>query len=181
MLRTTRFCLLLVLLLCVPNARGQHHDHGVDHAHHSTYVGHQHREIKALSPEEAMGLLEGQGLGFALAAELNGYPGPRHVLDLSAGLNLTDDQVHRTQDIFDAMQDEAMRLGSDIVALEQHLDSLFATQAINAVALDRIVGEIGARRAALRRVHLQAHLDLYSVLTEAQRRHYAVLRGYEPH
>jgi hypothetical protein len=32
-------------------------------------------------------------MGMAKAAELNGYPGPRHVLDLSPELHLTDAQT----------------------------------------------------------------------------------------
>jgi hypothetical protein len=47
------------------------------------YAGHQERPIKALAPEEVAGLLGGEGMGYALAAELNHYPGPRHVLDLA--------------------------------------------------------------------------------------------------
>jgi hypothetical protein len=46
------------------------------------YAGQQNRTIKALSDEDIVGLLKGDGMGFAKAAELNGYPGPKHVLDL---------------------------------------------------------------------------------------------------
>ncbi|MGH7485986.1 MAG: hypothetical protein ACREMY_10365, partial [bacterium] len=45
------------------------------------YAGQQSREIKALSQEEAAGLLAGKGMGFAKAAELNGFAGPAHVLE----------------------------------------------------------------------------------------------------
>jgi hypothetical protein len=34
-------------------------------------------------------------MGLALAAELNGYPGPRHAIDLANQLRLTADQVSR--------------------------------------------------------------------------------------
>jgi hypothetical protein len=47
----------------------------------SPYAGQAGREIKALSREEVEGLLAGQGMGYAKAAELNRYPGPAHVLE----------------------------------------------------------------------------------------------------
>ena len=36
-------------------------------------------------------------MGLALAAELNGYPGPRHVLDLADQLGLTPEQQVEAQ------------------------------------------------------------------------------------
>ena len=50
-------------------------------------------------------------MGFALPAELNGYPGPRHVLDLADGLELTEVQAERTQELFECMQREAIATG----------------------------------------------------------------------
>jgi hypothetical protein len=46
------------------------------------YAGMQARPIKALSAEQIADLKAGRGMSLALAAELNGYPGPRHVLEL---------------------------------------------------------------------------------------------------
>jgi hypothetical protein len=40
-------------------------------------------------------LLSGQGSGFAKPAELNGYPGPAHVLELAGPLGLDAPQLHR--------------------------------------------------------------------------------------
>ena len=54
----------------------------------SPYAGQVNAPIKALTAEEQAALLDGQGAGFAKAAELNGYPGPKHVLELSAQLGL---------------------------------------------------------------------------------------------
>src|SRR5579872_6516636 len=68
------------------------------------YAGLQSREIKALSREEIAELRAGQGMGLALAAELNGYPGPRHVLDFANQLGLTDEQRMRILELFDAMK-----------------------------------------------------------------------------
>ena len=55
---------------------------------HSPYAGQEKREIKALSQEDVEGYLTGQGMGFAKAAELNQYPGPKHVLELARELRL---------------------------------------------------------------------------------------------
>jgi hypothetical protein len=42
----------------------------------SPYAGMQTRPIKALSAEQVADLKAGRGMGLAMAAELNGYPGP---------------------------------------------------------------------------------------------------------
>ena len=44
------------------------------------YAGQQARTIKALSDDDLAALRKGEGMGMAKAAELNGYPGPAHVL-----------------------------------------------------------------------------------------------------
>ena len=63
-----------------------------DPAHHSPYVDHADREIKSLSDEEVTQLLGGEGMGLALPAELNGYPGPKHVIELADDLELSTEQ-----------------------------------------------------------------------------------------
>ena len=45
-------------------------------------------EIRGIDPQTIAGYLAGEGLGMALPAELNGYPGPRHVLDLRSELGV---------------------------------------------------------------------------------------------
>jgi hypothetical protein len=60
------------------------------------YAGQQKREIKALSEAEVSAYLDGRGMGLAKAAELNGYPGPAHVLDLAEKLQLTPQQQGTT-------------------------------------------------------------------------------------
>ena len=47
------------------------------------YRDHTERPIKALSSEQVDCLLAGRGMSFALAAELNGYPGPLHALEVA--------------------------------------------------------------------------------------------------
>jgi hypothetical protein len=66
---------------------------GVAWAQTSPYAGQEQRPIKALSDQEVAALLAGQGAGFAKAAELNGYPGPMHVLELADRLALSADPL----------------------------------------------------------------------------------------
>lgn len=147
-------------------------------AQHSPYAGHEDREIKGLSAEEADQLLTGQGMGLALPAELNGYPGPRHVLDLAAEIELDREQHDAVSKVFDAMFRQAVDLGSEIVAAERRLDALFARGEAMPETLRTALDELGALRAALRYAHLAAHLETRALLTEAQRRRYQELRGY---
>ena len=67
------------------------------------YAGWQGRDIKALSARQVDDLAAGRGMGLALAAELNGYPGPRHVLDLGDDLELTAGQRAAFEALFEAM------------------------------------------------------------------------------
>ncbi|HTK88948.1 MAG TPA: Spy/CpxP family protein refolding chaperone [Verrucomicrobiae bacterium] len=145
----------------------------------SPYAGQESRAIKALSPQEVEDLLTGRGMGLAKAAELNHYPGPRHVLELADQLGLSAEQRVETERIFEAMQAEAGRLGAEIVAGERALDARFAEGTITASELERLLEELGMRESRLRMVHLRAHLAQRDVLTPAQRQQYEVLRGYD--
>ncbi len=142
------------------------------------YSGQEQRAIKALSAGEVQDILAGKGMGYAKAAELNHYPGPAHVLELAPQLGLSDKQVARTRAIFAAMQKDAIRHGQALVEKERELDRHFATGAINAESLRKLLVEIAAVQAELRRVHLQAHLDQRALLTPGQISRYDALRGY---
>ena len=145
----------------------------------SPYAGQESRPIKTLSPQEVQDYLSGRGMGMAKAAELNRYPGPRHVLELADQLGLTPAQRAETERIFEAMQAEASRIGAEIVVRERELDGRFAAGAVTADELDRLLGELGMLQSRLRMVHLRAHLAQRDVLTPAQRQQYEVLRGYD--
>ncbi len=62
------------------------------------YAGFQSRPIKALSEQQIADLKAGRGMGLALAAEMNGHPGPMHVLELGERLALTDAQRRTMED-----------------------------------------------------------------------------------
>jgi Spy/CpxP family protein refolding chaperone len=92
------------------------------------YAGLEGRAIKALSEQQIADLRAGRGMGLALAAELNGYPGPMHVLELSESLDLSDRQRAKMQELFTAMKAEAIPLGERLIAQEADLDKQFATR-----------------------------------------------------
>jgi len=142
------------------------------------YKGQQAREIKALSAEDIQSLLKGEGMGLAKAAELNLFPGPLHVLQLTGDLSLSERQKGEVQGVFDRMKTRAVALGRRIVELERELDRAFATRSIEARSLERQVAEISRLQGELRSVHLAAHLETLPLLTPHQARRYAELRGY---
>jgi len=147
--------------------------------HSSPYAGQERREIKSLSAEEVRGYLAGDGMAFATAAELNGFPGPSHVLEMADKLKLTAEQRKRTKAIFDKVKAEAKQFGKQVVEKERELDARFAAGSVTEPELTRLVTEIAAIQGRLRNSHLQAHLAQKKVLTEEQIRHYDSIRGYQ--
>jgi len=83
---------------------------GQEHAH-SPYAGMETRDIKSLSEDDIEELRRGGGWGLALAAELNGVPGPAHLLELRDEIGLTSDQIAAIEAIFSEMQAEAQEAG----------------------------------------------------------------------
>jgi hypothetical protein len=142
------------------------------------YAGLEARPIKALSGEQIADLKAGRGMGLALPAELNGYPGPIHVIEHAEALGLSPEQRVRVQNLYEAMKREAVPLGERLIAQEADLDRLFADRVITASSLDRTTAEIGQTQASLRAAHLRYHLTMINVLTPEQVRRYAELRGY---
>ncbi len=145
---------------------------------HSPYAGQESREIKALSAEEVQQYLTGQGMGFAKAAELNRYPGPKHVLGLAEQLTLAPEQASQTWEIRAAMNAEAIRLGRLLVEKESKLDRLFAQEKITEQQLNDLVSEIAQLQGRIRATHLKAHLEMKHVLTQHQVHLYDQLGGY---
>jgi Spy/CpxP family protein refolding chaperone len=117
-------------------------------------------------------------MGLALAAELNGYPGPMHVLELKDQLQLTGDQRQRFQQLYEGMKAEAIAVGETLIANEQALDQQFVDGKMTPDALAALTARIGDTQGKLRAVHLKYHLTTADVLTATQRQRYAELRGY---
>jgi len=143
------------------------------------YAGLEHRPIKALSPQQIDDLRAGRGMGLALAAELNGYPGPSHVLELGDRLDLTADQRIHVQRLFDAMKQVAVPLGNKLVEQETELDRLFSARAVTSESLRATLVAISETQALLRESHLKGHLSTTALLDRSQMQRYAELRGYQ--
>ena len=152
-------------------------DGGSGH-NHSQYAGEEKQAFKALSERDVAGYLRGDGMRMALAAELNGYPGPRHILENEGSLGLTAEQKVKVQEAFDGMKRDAQSLGKRLVDKEAELDRLFAEKKIDGSRLPEYLAEIGRINAELRSVHLRTHLEMVKVLTPEQTAQYNRLRGY---
>ncbi len=144
----------------------------------SPYAGQEGREIKALAADEIEGYLSGKGMGFAKAAELNGYPGPSHVMALASELALSPEQKRRTEALFRQMEAEAIALGSRLIEQERILDQQFAAKTVSNESLATLMKNIGETQGQIRRAHLAAHLEQTSILTSVQVVKYMEMRGY---
>lgn len=147
-------------------------------AHQSNYAGQEARAIKSLSPDDIAELQRGGGWGVAKAAELNGVPGPAHVLEMKTAIDLSDSQALAITTIRDAMKSKAIEQGYALIALEADLERQFQDRTIDDEKLRSLLGEIAGVRAALRFTHLSAHLKLLPILSEEQVASYNSLRGY---
>ncbi|MBY5378726.1 hypothetical protein ELG83_32175 (plasmid) [Rhizobium leguminosarum] len=149
-------------------------------AHHATsaYAQEAVRDIKSLSATDVDELARGGGWGFAKPAELNGYPGPSHVLQMKDRLGLTDDQLLKVQKAFDLMQVQASEEGKVFVEAERELDAAFRSGAITESALRNLVATAEASRSRLRFIHLAAHLEVTRLLDDGQITAYGEHRGY---
>lgn len=152
---------------------------GIDRPHQSPYVGMEGREIKSLSGEDLERLREGHGWGLSLAAELNGIPGPRHLLEMREELGLTSDQVAGIDALYKEMKASAIPLGKEFIRLERDLDRGFADRSLDEKGMENLLGRIARTRQQLRGVHLSAHLRTLPLLTEEQIHAYSELRGYD--
>jgi len=159
-------------------ALAQHtHAHG-GQAPLSPYAGMQDRPIKALSPQQLDELRAGKGMGYAMPAELNGYPGPAHTAELAEALGLSESQRRETQALYAQMQAEAIAAGRQVIESETALDRLFAHGVADTASVQAATAEAARAQGVLRAVHLRYHLRMREVLTPAQTAKYAELRGY---
>ena len=170
------FIVAFVLLASPSLAQHQHKPHGT-----GPYAGLESRAVKALSEKEIDDLRNGRGMGLALPAELNGYPGPMHLLELAQNLGLSEQQRLRLQELYDAMRAEAIPLGEKLISQEVELDRQFSMSTITAEMLAHLTREIGNTQAALRASHLKYHLMTKGILVPQQVSDYSKLRGYRRH
>lgn len=134
--------------------------------------------IRGLTPNEIEELRTGAGAGMALAAELNGYPGPKHILELAERLALSQDQQADVEALFSATNAEARRIGALLLGLHKELDDGFRNRTLTESGLHDLLVKLDGQTAELRFVHLRAHLAAFDLLTPHQRAMYAEMRGY---
>ena len=142
------------------------------------YAGMEGRAIATLSDQDIAALEAGEGWGLALPAELNGWPGPRHVLDMDDVLGLTPAQRGQVERMFGLMQAEARRIGGNYIAAERALDAAFDDPALDPVVLAGLVVAATNALGELRMIHLVAHIETRQILTDAQIETYNTQRGY---
>lgn len=168
--------LLLALTLALPTAAVAQQ---ALHDHSSAYAGEEARSIKSLSDDDISELRRGGGWGLAKAAELNGMPGPSHVLKMTEQIALSEDQKRRVRVVFEDMQREAIVEGERYVFLEEGLEERFRLRRVSPSELMTLLATLEESRARLRFVHLSAHLMLLDILTQSQIDTYNRLRGYK--
>ena len=148
------------------------------HSHASKYAGQENRTIKSLSPDDVAELRRGGGWGLAKAAELNGVPGPAHLLDLKDDIPLDAGQVAAITRLHGKMKSRAMAQGERLITLERALEEHFRGGTITDAILRASLDAIAAARKELRYIHLATHLKTPKILSAAQISKYNALRGY---
>lgn len=142
------------------------------------YAGQEQRTIKSLSAKDIAELRRGGGWGLAKAAELNGMPGPTHLLELQDAIPLEAAQVAALEALFKAMQGDAILVGEELINLEAALDAQFRNGTVTEANLRDLLAQIAETRARLRYIHLATHLATPALLSEQQISRYNALRGY---
>jgi hypothetical protein len=159
--------IILILIPCVALASDR-----------PPYSGEQLRSIKSLSEQQIESLRRGDGMGFAKLAELNHFPGPKHVLDISDELALSPHQIAETKSLYEEMLRGAIALGEKILVAESQLDGNFEQGSIDPESLETALLEISRLQADLRYIHLHAHLREKQLLKPEQIQVYDSVRGY---
>jgi Spy/CpxP family protein refolding chaperone len=181
-MRTFHLAAMLAGALIAAAPAAAQHGHGHGHAApanpQAPYAGMQARAIKALSEDDVQRLRGGHGMSLALAAELNGYAGPLHVLEHADALALDARQRAQTEALLAEHKARARALGASVVEAESSLDRGFAGGRITAEDVARQTQEIARLQGLLRAEHLQTHLRQHALLTPEQRARYRQLRGY---
>lgn len=166
--------LLMALAVCAPLSVLAQHNHGSQ----AQYAGMQNRAIKSLSDTDIQELRRGGGWGLALVAELNGMPGPTHLLELKDQIPLTEEQVAKTRALVDDMRKAAIPTGERLIAAEAALQTAFAKGGVDEASLRGLLTQAEAARAELRFIHLSQHIKTVRYLRPEQIKRYNVLRGY---
>ena len=144
----------------------------------SPYAGQESRAIKSLSQDDIAELRRGGGWGLAKVAELNGMPGPAHLLELKNEIPLSAHQVPAITAIFGRMRADAIAEGERLITRERALEEAFRAHTVTNENLRVMLADIEESRSSLRLIHLATHLSTTALLTEDQIARYNALRGY---
>jgi len=156
------------------------HDHDLDPDLVSPYRGEERQGIPTLSEEDIRQIESGEGWGLAKAAELNGVPGPAHLLEMAdrGAIHLSAEQLQSIRSLHDDMKARAIPVGKRLIEQERELNQRFASGDLNETELRQLLAEIGKTRSELRFIHLSSHLKTLPVLSDHQVQLYNRLRGY---
>jgi len=144
----------------------------------SKYAGQEMREIKSLSRDDIDQLRRGAGWGLARSAELNGVPGPAHLLELKDQIPLRADQIVAIEKISTELKIKAIAEGERLIELERQLGATFSDGTMSDEKLRRLLDQIAKSRGELRYIHLSTHLTTPPLLSAEQISRYNSLRGY---
>ncbi|HEV8384378.1 MAG TPA: hypothetical protein VGQ11_05855 [Candidatus Acidoferrales bacterium] len=161
----------ILILLALPLAAQQDHQQHIKAQGAPQVVADHHAFLQA----EREAIERGEGFGMALAADKNGYPGPKHVLDMKKELKLAASQEVAMQKLMERMKEKALAKGKDVLAAEQRLEELFA-QGKSEDELREETYRVASLRAELRWVHLSTHIAARRILTAEQIAAYRQLR-----
>ena len=170
----TKVTILFLILILTPLSTFS----AADHSYKSKYAGEEKREIKSLSETDIEELKNGKGWGLAKAAELNGMPGPAHLLEMKDEIDLSANQVWAIEDLYNNMKQEAIPLGLELIELERELNNHFANRTITYELLGVLLERVAQVQKKLRYVHLLTHLKTPDILIPEQIASYNKLRGY---
>lgn len=144
----------------------------------SPYLEQLDSSVRGLSAQEVDDLLNGRGAGYARTAELNNYPGPRHVLDMKQELDLSDDQARQIEAAFEQMRAKAKQVGQEIIQHEAQFSAAFVNRTISETDLQEQTKALALLYGQLRAIHLEAHLKITPLLSVEQITTYNTVRGY---
>jgi len=170
----TKVTILFLILILIPLSAFS----AADHSYKSKYAGEEKREIKSLSETDIEELKNGKGWGLAKAAELNGMPGPAHLLEMKDEIDLSAKQIRSVEDLYKKMKQEAIPLGLELIDLERELNIHFANRTITNELLGVLLERVAQVQKKLQYVHLSTHLKTPNILTPEQITLYNKLRGY---
>ena len=133
--------------------------------------------LGGVSKQEKEALLKGAGLGAGMIAMTNGYPGPKHVLEMGDELELTAAQRESLGKIYGNVKARSVELGTELVEKDEKLTALFASGSASTGEVEKLSREIGELQGRVRAEHLNAHVETFDTLTPAQRETLSSMQG----